>query len=264
MESEGEDAMRLEGKVALLTGAAAAIPGEMMGFGGAAANLFVREGATVVLTDIRDELGERAAEALRDKGARARYLHLDVTSEDEWASAVDAVMAEFGRLDILFNNAGTAFPMKVEDMPVEIWDKELAVHAKGVFLGTRAAIPAMRKGGGGSIINTSSVMGLVGSPTTPAYSAAKGAITMFTKSAALQYAKENIRINSVHPGYADTPLTAERFADPKVREVLLARTPMGRLGTAMDIANGVLFLASDESSWITGSELVIDGGMTAQ
>ena len=173
-------------------------------------------------------------------------------------------MAAHGRLDILFNNAGVSFPAKVEDITVEIWERELGVHAKGVFLGTRTAIPAMRKGGGGSIINTSSVMGLVGSPTSPAYSAAKGAITIFTKSAALQYAKENIRINSVHPGYADTPLTQKRFSDPAVRQALVDRTPMGRLGTAHDIANGVLFLASDEASWVTGSELVIDGGMTAQ
>jgi NAD(P)-dependent dehydrogenase (short-subunit alcohol dehydrogenase family) len=256
--------MRLQGKVALLTGAAAAIKGELMGFGGATAHLFVREGAKVVLTDIRDELGERAAATLRAGGHDARYMHLDVTSEQNWAQVVDAVMAAHGRLDILFNNAGVGFPGKVEDITVEIWERELGVHAKGVFLGTRTAIPAMRKGGGGSIINTSSVMGIVGSPTSPAYSAAKGAITTFTKSAALQYAKENIRINSVHPGYADTPLTEHRFNDPAVRQSLIDRTPMGRLGTAEDIANGVLFLASDESSWVTGSELVIDGGMTAQ
>ena len=256
--------MRLQGKVALLTGAAAAIEGELMGFGGAAAHLFAREGAKVVLSDILDDEGERAAAALRETGAAAQYMHLDVTSEEDWARAVDAIMAEHGRLDVLFNNAGVSFPMRVEDMSVEVWERELAVHAKGVFLGTRAAIPAMRQGGGGSIVNTSSVMGIVGSPTSPAYSAAKGAISIFTKSAALQYAKENIRINSVHPGYADTPLTAKRFADPAVREELLGRTPMGRLGTAWDIANGVLFLASDEAAWVTGSELVIDGGMTAQ
>ncbi len=256
--------MRLKGKVALLTGAAAAIKGELMGFGGAAAHLFAREGAKVVLTDIRDELGNRAAEELRAAGYDARYMHLDVTSEAEWTKVVDAVMAIHGRLDILFNNAGVGFPRKVEEITLAIWEQELSVHAKGVFLGTRTAIPAMRKGGGGSIINTSSVMGIVGSPTSPAYSAAKGAITVFTKSAALQYAKENIRINSVHPGYADTPLTEQRFSDPAVRQVLIDRTPMGRLGTADDIANGVLFLASDESSWVTGSELVIDGGMTAQ
>ena len=256
--------MRLHQKVALLTGAAAALKSEVMGFGGAAAHLFVREGAKVILTDIRDNLGERSAAALRADGHDARYMHLDVTSEQNWADVVAAVMAAHGRLDILFNNAGVARPGKVENITVETWDRELGVHAKGVFLGTRTAIPAMRKGGGGSIINTSSVMGIVGSPTSPAYSAAKGAITLFTKSAALQYAKENIRINSVHPGYADTPLTSGRFHDPAVRDQLIKRTPMGRLGTAMDIANGVLFLASDESSWVTGSELVIDGGMTAQ
>jgi NAD(P)-dependent dehydrogenase (short-subunit alcohol dehydrogenase family) len=256
--------MRLQSKVAILTGAAAALVSQTMGFGGAAAHLFVREGAKVVLTDIRDELGERSAAELRAAGHDATYMRLDVTSEENWARVVDAVMATHGRLDILFNNAGISYPRLVEDITTEIWDRELAVHAKGVFLGTRTAIPAMRKGGGGSIINTSSVMGLVGSPTSPAYSAAKGAITIFTKSAALQYAKENIRINSVHPGYADTPLTAQRFADPAVRQQLLDWTPMGRLGTAMDIANGVLFLASDESSWVTGSELVIDGGMTAR
>jgi len=256
--------MRLKGKVALLTGAAAAIKGELMGFGGAVAHLFVREGAKVVLTDIRDDLGERAAAARRADGHDARYMRLDVTSEENWANVVDAVMDTHGRLDILFNNAGVGFPRKVEDITVAIWEHELDVHAKGVFLGTRSAIPAMRKGGGGSIVNTSSVMGIVGSPTSPAYSAAKGAITIFTKSAALQYAKENIRINSVHPGYADTPLTEQRFNDPAVRQALIDHTPMGRLGTADDIANGVLFLASDESSWVTGSELVIDGGMTAQ
>ncbi|MSP04629.1 MAG: glucose 1-dehydrogenase [Acetobacteraceae bacterium] len=256
--------MRLKDKVALLTGAAAAVKGELMGFGGAAAHLFVREGAKVVLTDIRDDLGERSAAALRAAGHDARYMRLDVTSEENWIQVVDAVMGAHGRLDVLFNNAGVSFPMKVEDMTVAVWERELAVHAKGAFLGTKTAIPAMRKGGGGSIINTSSVMGLVGSPTSPAYSAAKGAIAIFTKSAALQYAKENIRINSVHPGYADTPLTVQRFSDPAMRQVLLDRTPMGRLGSAEDIANGVLFLASDEASWVTGSELVIDGGMTAQ
>ncbi|MCB1739819.1 MAG: glucose 1-dehydrogenase [Gammaproteobacteria bacterium] len=256
--------MRLKDKVAILTGAAAALDGELMGFGGASAHLFAREGAKVVLTDIRDELGERSAAALRDRGASARYLHLDVTDAHNWQRVIDTVMAEHGRLDVLFNNAGVSHPMRVEDISEEIWERELSVHAKGVFLGTRAAIPAMRRGGGGSIINTSSVMGIVGSPTSPAYSAAKGAITTFTKSAALQYAKENIRINSVHPGYADTPLTERRFSDSSTRAELIARTPMGRLGTAYDIAYGVLYLASDESCFVTGSELVIDGGMTAQ
>jgi|TARA_B100001540_G_scaffold257051_1_gene234655 NAD(P)-dependent dehydrogenase (short-subunit alcohol dehydrogenase family) len=256
--------MRLKNKVALLTGAAAAIKGELMGFGGATAHLFVREGAKVVLTDILDEMGERAAVTLREQGAEAIYLHLDVTSKTDWQHAIDATLDTFGRLDILFNNAGISYPVKVEDLTEEMWDRELGVHAKGAYLGTKTAIPAMRKGGGGSIINTSSVMGIVGSPTSPAYSAAKGAITTFTKATALQYAKENIRVNSIHPGYATTPLTEERFSPPEVNQILLDKTPMGRLGTAEDIANGVLFLASDESSWMTGAELVIDGGMTAQ
>ena len=256
--------MRLEGKVALITGAAAALPGELMGFGGAAAHLFVREGAKVVITDIRGELGEEAAAALREAGGDVRYLHLDVTSASQWMEAIKATLSTYGKLDVLVNNAGISVAARVEDLSEADWDAELSVHAKGVFLGTRAAIPAMRAGGGGSIINISSIMGIVGSPTSPAYSAAKGAIRIFTKSTALQYARENIRVNSVHPGYADTPMTREVFAPERVREALLRRTPMRRLGTAEDIAWGIVYLASDESAFVTGSELVIDGGMTAQ
>ena len=256
--------MRLEGKVALITGAAAAVPGELMGFGGAAAHLFVREGAKVVITDVRDDLGEAAAAALREAGGDVRYLRLDVTSASQWTSAVETTLSAYGKLDVLVNNAGISVAARVEDLSEAEWDAELSVHAKGVFLGTRAAIPAMRAGGGGSIVNVSSIMGIVGSPDSPAYSAAKGAIRIFTKSTALQYARENIRANSVHPGYADTPLTREAFAPTRVREALLRKTPMRRLGSAEDIAWGILYLASDESAFVTGSELVIDGGMTAQ
>ena len=256
--------MRLEDKVALITGAAAALPDQLMGFGGAAAHLFVREGAKVVITDIQDELGEQGAAALCEAGGDARYLHLDVTSASQWADAVEATVSAYGKLDVLVNNAGVSVAARVEDMSEAEWDAELSVHAKGVFLGTRAAIPAMRTSGGGSIVNISSVMGIVGSPTSPAYSAAKGAIRIFTKSTALQYARENIRVNSVHPGYADTPLTREVFAPPEVREALQRQTPMHRLGTADEIAWGIVYLASDESAFVTGSELVIDGGMTAR
>ena len=256
--------MRLEDKVALITGAAAALPGELMGFGGAAAHLFVREGAKVVITDLQDELGERSAAAMSKAGADVRYRHLDVTSASQWTDAIEATVSAYGKLDVLVNNAGISVAARVEDMSEAEWDAELSVHAKGVFLGTRAAIPAMRTGGGGSIINISSIMGIVGSPTSPAYSAAKGAIRIFTKSTALQYARENIRVNSVHPGYADTPLTREVFAPGEVREALVRQTPMRRLGTADDIAWGILYLASDESAFVTGSELVIDGGMTAR
>ena len=256
--------MRLEGKVALITGAAAAAPGELMGFGGAAAHLFAREGAKVVISDVQDALGERSAAAMRAAGSEVRYLHLDVTSEAQWARAIETTVSAYGKLDILVNNAGISVTARVEDLSEAQWDAELSVHAKGVFLGTRAAIPAMRANGGGSIINMSSIMGIVGSPNSPAYSAAKGAIRLFTKTTALQYARERIRANSVHPGYADTPLTREVFAPPEVREALLRRTPMRRLGTADDIAYGILYLASDDSAFVTGSELVIDGGMTAQ
>ena len=253
--------MRLAGKVALLTGAAAARPGQLMGFGGASAHLFVREGAKVVISDILDDLGEQAASEMRETGADVRYLHLDVTSEADWSQVIETILSDLGRLDVLVNNAGTVVMKKVEDLSEADWDLELSVHAKGMFLGTKHAIPAMRESGGGSIINISSVMGIVGSPTSPAYAAAKGAIRLFTKSTALQYATENIRVNSVHPGYARTPLNP---LESTALETVLGKTPMGRLGTAEEIANGILFLASDESSYMTGSELVIDGGMTAQ
>ena len=256
--------MRLKGKVALLTGAAAARPGKLMGFGGAAAHVFVREGARVVICDIQDALGEQATQELRATGTEARYMHLDVTSEQDWECAIETIIREFGRLDIVVNNAGTVVMKKLEHLSESDWEKELSIHAKGVFLGTKHAIGAMRRTGGGSIINISSVMGLVGSPGAAAYSAAKGAIRLFTKSAAIQYAKENIRVNSIHPGFALTPLTDDRFAVPAALEAILKQTPMGRVGTAEEIANGILFLASDESSFMTGSELVIDGGLTAQ
>ena len=256
--------MRLEGKVALLTGAAAGVEGELMGFGGAAARLFCREGAKVVLTDIRDEQGQRTANEIGEAGGEAMYLHLDVTGEQEWISVIEAAVARFGRLDILVNNAGSGARYRVEDTTEEAWDDQMDVHAKGVFLGTKHAIPHMRNAGGGSIINVSSIYGLVGSETSTAYHAAKGAIRLFTKAAAIQYAPENIRVNSVHPGYAHTPLTDRGYQDPVYFENIRSRIPMGRVGNAWDIANGMLYLASDESSFVTGSELVIDGGTTAQ
>ena len=256
--------MRLKDKVALITGAAAAMPGELMGFGGATAHRFVREGAKVFISDVDDELGERAAAAIGEAGFDARYVHLDVTSDADWTSAVEAAVSGYGRLDVLVNNAGVCVSKSIEALSEAEWDMELAVHAKGVFLGTRHAIPIMRAGGGGSIVNVSSIMGIVGSPTSPAYSAGKGAIRTFTKSTALQYAEDNIRANSVHPGYADTPMTEVEFAKPEVRQELLAKTPLRRLGTADDIAQAIVYLASDESAFVTGAELVVDGGMTAR
>ena len=252
--------MRLEGKVALITGAAAGVAGDLMGFGGAAARLFAQEGAKLVLTDIKEEMGERTAIQIRENGGAALFLRHDVTSEQNWIEVVASAISNYGKLDILVNNAGISAPATVEETTVEAWDAQMDVHAKGVFLGTKQAIPEMRKVGGGSIINISSISGLVGSPSSAAYHAAKGAIRLFTKAAAIQYAKENIRVNSVHPGYAHTPLT--RYANDK--RDWLERIPLGRLGNAYDIAYGILYLASDESSFVTGSELVIDGGTTAQ
>ena len=173
-------------------------------------------------------------------------------------------MSRFGALNILVNNAGTAALATVEETTEEIRDSQMNVHAKGVFLGTKHAIPKMRTAGGGSVINVSSIFGLIGSRSSAAYHAAKGAIRIFTKAAAVQYAPDNIRANSVHPGFALTPLTEEAFSDPELMVPRMASIPLGRLGNANDIANGILYLASDESSFVTGSELVIDGGVTAQ
>ena len=256
--------MRLKGKVALITGAAKGVEGELMGFGGAAARLFSREGASVVLADIDDESGLKTAAQIGEAGGEAIFVRLDVTSEEGWANAVESTVSQFSRLDVLVNNAGTTVPGSVESTTVEMWDGQMEVHAKGVFLGTRAAIPEMRKAGGGSIVNVSSIYGIVGSIGSTAYHAAKGASRVFTKAAAVQYAKEGIRVNSVHPGFALTPLTEERFADADLIAPRLASVPMGRLGLAEEIAWGILFLASDEASFVTGAELVIDGGMTAQ
>jgi len=257
--------MRLEGKVALITGAAAGVDGDLMGFGGASARLFAQEGAKVVLTDIKEEMGQKTADQINELGGDVIFLPLDVTNEKGWIDVIAAAVSKYGKLDVLVNNAGTGARTTVEETTVEAWDGQMDVHAKGTFLGTKYAIPEMRKVDGGSIINVSSIYGLIGSPTSTAYHAAKGAIRLFTKSAAVQYAKENIRVNSVHPGYAHTPLTDAGYSHEVGRaEWCLERIPIGRLGNAYDIAYGILYLASDESSFVTGAELVIDGGTTAQ
>lgn len=197
--------MRLEGKVALITGSASALQGELMGFGGAAAWLFVREGAKVALTDINDEVGRRAVSELVDSGADAIYLHLDVTSEAQWKEAVQATISVFGRLDILVNNAGTGATYTVEETTEEVWDAQMAVHAKGMFLGTKHAIPEMRQAGGGSVINVSSINGLIGSPTSAAYHAAKGAVRLFTKAAAIPVCQRQHTCQLYPPGVCHDP-----------------------------------------------------------
>jgi NAD(P)-dependent dehydrogenase (short-subunit alcohol dehydrogenase family) len=256
--------MRLDGKVALITGAATGAKGELMGFGGAAAWLFAREGAKVVLTDINDDLGQRSASQIDDEVGGAIYVHLDVTREEQWTAAIQAAVSTFGKLDVLVNNAGTSVRSTVEETTMDEWQGQMDVHAKGTFLGAKHAIPEIRKAGGGSIVNVSSIYGVVGSPQSAAYHAAKGASRLFTKAAAIQYAGENIRVNSVHPGYVVTPMTEGIFSDPDVLDWRVSKTPLGRLGMAEDIVYGILYLASDESSFVTGSELIIDGGLSAQ
>ena len=256
--------MRLKGKVALITGAAAGIKGEVMGFGGASAWMFAREGAKVVLCDIKEERGVKSVAQLRENGHDALFIPLDVRDEEQWKRAIAQTIKAYGKLNVLVNNAGQGYMENVEHTTLEIWQHEMDVHAKGTFLGTKHAIPEMRKAGGGSIINISSIYGLVGSTTSAAYHAAKGAIRIFTKATAIQYAKDNIRANSVHPGYSVTPMTQKTLSNPELVQFYTSKVPMGRFGTADEIANGILFLASDESSYVTGSELVIDGGMTAQ
>ena len=212
---------------------------------------------------MRDILGKcgmhRAALA-----SRGTYVHLDVTSAAEWDNAVRTAVSSFGMLDILVNNAGIIIRKGVEDTTVEDWDRVMDVNAKGVFLGTKASIPAMRDSGGGSIVNISSIAGMIGSPSLTAYHSSKGAVRLLTKATAIQYASDGIRCNSVHPGIIYTDMNRDRLDNADNRQRELDRIPLGYLGTVDDIAKGVLFLASDESSFMTGSELVIDGGITAQ
>ena len=250
--------MRLEGKVALISGGA-------RGMGAAEAKLFAREGARVVIGDVLEDEGRRTEAEINEAGGECVFLRLDVTQEAQWKAAVDSAVQRFGKLDILVNNAGVVARGTLEDTTLEEWDRVMDVNAKGVFLGTKAAIPEMRKSGGGSIINISSMSGIVGqSYIQPVYNASKGAVRIFTKSAALQYAKEGIRVNSVHPGPIDTDMAGDRMNDAALQQEAEQRVPLGRTARPEEVAYGVLFLASDESSFMTGSELVIDGGITAQ
>jgi cyclopentanol dehydrogenase len=245
---------RLDGKVALITGAA-------RGQGETEARLFAREGARVVLTDVLVDLGQRVAASIHTGGGEAMFLQLDVSNPDDWNEVVRHTVQTYNRLDILVNNAGIAQRDGVVETSAEDWDRTMDINAKGVFLGMKYAIPAMLQSGSGSIINISSTSGIVGFPGGTAYHSAKGAVRLLTKVTAAEYARRGIRVNSVHPGIIETPMT-DNMA-PSRMQSLLDRTPMGRRGTPLEIAYGVLFLASDESSFMTGAELVIDGGMTA-
>jgi len=249
--------MRLENKVALISGGA-------RGMGAVEARLFAEEGAKVIIGDMLEDEGRKIEAEINEAGGECAFVVLDVSEEDAWQRAVSEAVAWYGKLDILVNNAGIYRAHTVENTSADEWDQIMDINAKGVFLGTKHAIPAMRDAGGGSIVNISSVAGLVGSKLTSAYNASKGAVRLLTKSTAIQYASEGIRANSVHPGTIETPMTEGFLSDDVMRKDRMDRTPIGRLGKPEDVAYGALFLASDEASFMTGSELVIDGGRTAE
>ena len=265
--------MRLRDKIALVTGAATGDKDGLKGIGGAAVWALVREGAKVAVTDVDDALGEKTVSQINQDGGEAVYLHLDVKSEADWTDAIGATVSRFGRLDILVNNAGYGSIDQralIENTAVETWDDSLAVNGRGTFLGIKHAIPQMRKIGGGSIVNISSIDGIIGETISTVvdfsiapYQAGKGAIRILTKAAAIELAKDNIRVNSVHPGYTDTPKGRNSPFSDQLQDHLLSKIPLGRRAVAEEIANGIVFLASDESSYMTGAELVIDGGVTA-
>ena len=249
--------MRLDGKVALISGGA-------RGTGAEEARIFAREGAKVVIGDISEEDGKAIEAQVAEAGGQALFVRLDVTAEADWAKAVELAVSSYGKLDVLVNNAGISSRAFTDDTAIDGWDKIMEVNSKGVFLGTRAAVPKMLEAGGGSIINISSIMGLVGSAGGhPAYNASKGAVRIFSKAMAVRHGKDNIRVNSVHPGFMP-PMASGIAYDQDQRRGSLEQTPLGREGRVEEVANAVLFLASDEASYITGAELAVDGGFTAK
>jgi len=252
---------RVQDKVAIVTGGAS-------GIGRATAELLAREGAAVALTDLQDPAGEDVAAGISEAGGRAVYLHHDVTDEAAWEQVVDEVCGRFGGLHILVNNAGVrGSGVPLEEMSLEVWRDCLAVNLDGVFLGVKHGIRAM-KDGGGSIVNISSILGFIGLPLTANYAASKGGVRLLSKAAAVECAQRglNIRVNSVHPGFIDTAMVASAIQDrgPVLRQTIEQMQPTGSMGEPADIAEGILYLASDAAKFVTGSELVVDGGYLAR
>jgi NAD(P)-dependent dehydrogenase (short-subunit alcohol dehydrogenase family) len=249
--------MRLESKVALITGAAS-------GMGASMARIFAREGAKVVVADLLDEEGRAVVADITRANGAAIFQRLDVSSEAEWKAATEAVLASYGRLDILVNDAGLSGSAEADLYDTAAWERLMAVNATGVFLGMKFAIPVMKRQGGGAIVNISSISGITGQQQIHVgYNASKGAVRTLTKAAAVQHGADNIRVNSVHPGLMPPMRSSGRTADPEIRAGLLRQVPMGRAGRVEEVANAVLFLASDEASYITGAELYVDGGFLA-
>ena len=242
---------RFDGRVALITGGAS-------GIGKATAKRIAAEGGSVVIADLQDEAGNAVVEEIENSDGKAAYVHLNVTDEEGWANAVASTLEAFGRLDILVNNAGIGDTEPLEVTTVDTWNRVVAVTQTSVFLGMKAAAAALKNSGRGSVVNISSMYGIVGSGVSPAYHAAKGAVRLLTKTTALGWAKDGVRVNSVHPGYIDTPILGDTD-----RNMLIGATPMGRLGQPEEIAAMIAFLASDDASFATGAEFVIDGGYTA-
>jgi NAD(P)-dependent dehydrogenase (short-subunit alcohol dehydrogenase family) len=251
--------MRLEGKVALITGGGS-------GMGMVASKLFAGEGAKVVLTDVNDAAAEAVAVAIAEAGGEAIHVHADVSSEADAESMVTTAVDRFGRLDTLYNNAGVMLDTdgSVDTTDASVWDTTLAINVKGVAFGCKYGIPAMIANGGGSIINVASFVAWLGAATSQtAYTASKGAVLAMTREIAVEYARRGIRCNALCPGPIDTPMLQELLADPARRQRRMVHIPMGRLGKAEELAKAALFLASDDSSFMTGASLIVDGGITA-
>ena len=273
MEAGTNNMNRLDGKVALISGAA-------RGIGGETAQLIAQAGAKVVVGDVLDDRGRQTVSAITTGGAQAEYIRLDVTREDSWVAAIDLAVDRFGKLDILVNNAGVFVGKGIEEISLEEWNRLVAVNMTGVFLGTRMAAPALREAAkssehGSAIVNLASIAGIVGSQLDPLYSMTKGGVTLFTKSAALEFGRKGyrIRVNSIHPGVIQTDMGEQTFVaraqrsgandTTKVRQTVTETVPWGRLGVPMDIAKGIVFLASDDAGYMNGAGLVVDGGVTA-